>query len=170
MIPNAYYKSIFDIDYDKLKKKGYKYLFFDVDNTIISYKEDSVNKEILKLFKKLKKEFSVYIFSNGNSKRVLKIENELGILGYHFSMKPLKKNYKKVISVFNKDKCIFIGDQFMTDILGAYRNKLKVILVDPIDKSYEPITTRFWRKLENIHLNKLKKKGKFNIYNYYDKI
>ena len=57
MIPNAYYKSIFDIDYDKLKKKGYKYLFFDVDNTIISYKEDSVNKEILKLFKKLKKEF-----------------------------------------------------------------------------------------------------------------
>ena len=47
---------------------------------------------------------------------------------------------------------------------------MKVILVDPIDKSYEPITTKFWRVLEKNKIKKLNKKGLFNIFNYYDKL
>ena len=39
MIPDAYYENIFEIDYAKLKNIGIKYIFFDIDNTIIPYKE-----------------------------------------------------------------------------------------------------------------------------------
>ena len=45
MIPDAYYENIFKIDYDKLKKLGIKYLFFDIDNTIIPYKETKIDKK-----------------------------------------------------------------------------------------------------------------------------
>lgn len=170
MIPDAYYKTIYDINYDYLSKRGYKYIFLDVDNTLITYKENDASKNLIDLINKLKKDFEVFIFSNGHSDRVLRLQRELGIGGYYTCMKPLKKNYKKVIKKYNKDKCIFVGDQFMTDVLGAKRNNMKVILVDPIDKSYEPITTKFWRVLEKSKIKKLNKKGLFNIFNYYDKL
>lgn len=170
MIPDAYYKTIYDINYDNLSKRGYKYIFLDVDNTLIPYKENNASKELIELINRLKKDFEVFIFSNGHSDRVLKLQKELGIGGYYMCMKPLKKNYIKVIKKYDKDKCIFVGDQFMTDVLGARRNNMKVILVDPIDKSYEPITTKFWRVLEKNKIKKLNKKGLFNIFNYYDKL
>ena len=170
MIPDAYYKNIYEINYEKLKSKGYKYIFFDVDNTLIPYTENNINNELKSLFNKLKKDFELFLFSNGMSDRVLKIQKDLDIGAYYFSMKPLKKNYKKVLNKYDKDKCIFIGDQFMTDILGAKRNGLKVILVDIIDSSYEPFTTHIWRFFERIHLKKIKKKGLFTKSNYYDKL
>ena len=30
--------------------------------------------------------------------------------------------------MYDKDKCVFIGDQIMTDVIGAKRNGLYVIL------------------------------------------
>jgi len=170
MIPDAYYKNIYEIKYDKLKSKGYKYIFFDVDNTLLPYSVNQVPDELKKLINKLKKDFELFLFSNGMSDRVLKIQKDLDIGAYYFSMKPLKKNYKKVLKKYDKNKCIFIGDQFMTDIWGSKRNGLKVILVDIIDPSYEPLTTHIWRFFERIHLNRLKKKGSFTKSNYYDKI
>ena len=53
--PDMYKKSIYDINYDKLKEMGKKYLFFDLDNTIISYQEKVPNEDSLKLFDYLKK-------------------------------------------------------------------------------------------------------------------
>ena len=167
MIPDAYYENIHKINYKKLKENGIKYLFFDIDNTIIPYKEIEVDKTVLKLFNDLKKDFNIFLFSNSGKKRVLKISNNLDIGAYYNSMKPLKRNYKKIIKMFNKDECVFIGDQFMTDVFGAKRNNLKVIFVNKL-KDYEPITTKFWRLLEKQYLKKYKKKKLFEINKYYD--
>ena len=167
MIPDAYYENKHKINYKKLKENGIKYLFFDIDNTIIPYKEIEVDKTVLKLFNDLKKDFKIFLFSNSGKKRVLKISNNLDIGAYYNSMKPLKRNYKKIIKMFNKDECVFIGDQFMTDVFGAKRNNLKVIFVNKL-KDYEPITTKFWRLLEKQYLKKYKKKKLFEINKYYD--
>ena len=67
MIPDAYYKNIYEIDYKELKDLGIKNIFFDVDNTIIPYTEDKVTKENIELFNKLKKDFNLVIVSNSNS-------------------------------------------------------------------------------------------------------
>lgn len=169
MIPDAYYKSIFEIDYNNLKEKGYKNIFFDVDNTLVPYTESLPSNETKVLIDSLKKDFNIVIASNSMSNRVLKIVDELGVKGYYSSMKPTKKVYKKVIKEYNKDECIFIGDQFMTDVLGAKRSKFKIILVDRINNS-EPLVTKFWRFFEKRILNYYKKNNKFNIYNYYDNL
>ena len=169
MIPDAYYENIFEIDYAKLKNIGIKYIFFDIDNTIIPYKELKINKKTKDLFKKIRKDFNVFLFSNSGRKRVLNIAKELNVNAYYSSMKPLKKNYKKIMNIFNKNECIFIGDQFLTDVFGAKRNKLKVIFVNKL-KEYEPLTTKFWRTIEKHFLKKYKKLNVFNINEYYDRL
>lgn len=169
MIPDAYYDNIFKIDYCKLKEKGYKNIFFDIDNTIIPYYEKDINNNTKKLFKDLKKEFNLFLYSNSPKKRVLKIANELNIDAYYTSMKPLKKNYKKIINMFHKNECVFIGDQLLTDVLGAKRNKLKVIFVNKL-KDKEPLTTRFWRLIEKVYLKRYKKLEIFKLNEFYDRL
>lgn len=169
MVPDAYYKSIFDIDFNNLKKKGYKNIFLDVDNTIVPYKENTPSEKIIKLVSDLKKDFNVIVVSNSMSNRVLKIVDCLGVKGYYSSMKPLKKTYKKIAKEYNKNESIFIGDQFMTDVLGAKRSGNKIILVDRM-KLYEPVVTKFWRFFEKRLLSIYKKKDKFIINRYYDNI
>ena len=96
MLPDAYYNSIFDIDYDNLKKRGYKNIFFDVDNTLVPYTDELPNTKTMDFINKLKKDFNIVIVSNSMSNRVLKIVESFGVRGYYTSMKPLKKTYKKI--------------------------------------------------------------------------
>jgi len=169
MVPDAYYKNIFEIDYKKLKNKGYKNIFFDVDNTLVPYTKGLAGKEVKDFITKLKKDFNLVIVSNSMSNRVLKIVDDLGVKGYYTSMKPLKKVYKKIAKEYNKKECIFIGDQFMTDIMGAKRSKYKVILVDRLNNK-EPIVTKFWRFFEKRLLFIYKKKNIFVVNRYYDNL
>lgn len=166
MKPDAYYKNIFDIDYKELKDLGIKNIFFDVDNTIIPYTLDKVSTKEIDLFTKLKKDFNLVIASNSNSSRVNSIINDLGITGYTSCMKPSNKVYKKVKKEYKVEESIFIGDQFMTDVLGAHKNGFKVILVDRLE-NIEPFTTKFWRMCEYFVIRKLKKNNEFNKGNYY---
>ena len=162
MIPDAYYKNIFEIDYKELKDIGIKNLFFDVDNTIIPYTLDKVSSKEIELFNSLKKDFNLIIVSNSNSSKVNSIIEDLCITGYTSSMKPLNKTYNKIKKKYNTSESIFIGDQFMTDVWGAHKNNFKVILVDRIE-NVEPFTTRFWRFLER----RVIKKNNFKVGNYY---
>ena len=43
-IPDMYQKSIYDIDYKKLKEKGIKCLLFDLDNTLVPVNIDIPTK------------------------------------------------------------------------------------------------------------------------------
>ncbi len=167
MIPEAYYKDIFSIDYKKLKRIGIKNIFFDVDNTLIPYSSINVDKKTIDFINDLKKDFNIMLMSNSRSKRVLKIANTLNVDGYYSSMKPLKKNYKKILKKYKREECIFVGDQFMTDVKGAKRMNLRIILVDRIEKK-EPIYTRFWRFFESILLEEIK--DDFKIGRYYDNV
>ena len=62
-IPSMYKKSIFDINYDKLKNIGIKCLIFDLDNTIALIDTKLIPEEVKTLFIKLKKDFNIVIIS-----------------------------------------------------------------------------------------------------------
>ena len=162
--PDMYKKDIYEINYEKLQDLGIKYLFFDLDNTIITYKENMPNDKIMTLFFRLEEMgFKLFIFSNSYEKRLLPFKDKLNVEIYFSSMKPFKKNYKKVLNKYKKEECAFIGDQIMTDVIGAKRNGLFVIFVDKLDE-YEPIRTKFCRFFEgfvlrNFNKNKILEKG-----------
>ena len=60
-IPNSYYKTVYDIDYDMLYKKKIKCIMFDLDNTLALIDEGIPPKKVIDFIKKLNKRFDTYI-------------------------------------------------------------------------------------------------------------
>ncbi|MFH0767883.1 MAG: YqeG family HAD IIIA-type phosphatase [Bacillota bacterium] len=160
-IPHAYYASIFEIPYQKLKEQGIKSLFFDLDNTIIAYDEAELNHKQIAFINDLKKDFKVLILSNTNFKRVSLAVNHLDIPYLWHAKKPLKFGFKKALKMLdaNKEETIIIGDQLMTDVYGASRLGMRSILVASVKRKSDRMITKFNRKLELIFIKKIQKKS-----------
>ena len=167
-VPDIYQKSIYTIDYEKLKKSKIKCLIFDLDNTIAPTNLKKPNKKIRDLFEELKDmKFKIIILSNERKVRVEPFKDLLGVDSAYLSFKPLKKKYKKVQELYHyKDTEIAcIGDQLVTDVYGANRMGFTSILVNPISTN-EFVTTKISRIFENFIIkyltkDKLLKRGKY---------
>ncbi len=168
-IPDMYQKSIYSIDYQKLKKRNIKVLLFDLDNTLVSYSESVPTDEVKELFHQLSNDFKVIILSNSSKNRLRPFKEILNVDVAYSSRKPFKKKYLKIMKIYNytaKDMAC-IGDQIITDIFGANRVGALSILVNPIGTK-EPIWTRFNRFFERKILKRLKKKGILEKGVYYE--
>ena len=167
-IPDIYQKSIYTIDYKKLKKNGIKCLLFDLDNTIAPYKVEP-DQKVKELFASLEKDFKVIIISNSNKNRLRPFKEKLNVDVAFSSKKPFKTKYKKILELYNFkiDEVACIGDQLLTDILGANRMGFTSILVNRIAK-YETIFTRFNRFFEKFILKSLAKKRILVSGEYFD--
>ena len=87
-VPDIYEKSIYTIDYKKLKKRGIKCLIFDLDNTIAPTNLKKPNKKIKDLFEELKDmKFKIIIMSNEIKKRIEPFKDILGIVNHQFEQK-----------------------------------------------------------------------------------
>ena len=170
-VPDIYQKSIYTLDYDKLKSRGIKCLLFDLDNTIVPLNIKRPNKKIRDLFFELKeKGFTVIIFSNGPKVRIKPFKEELEVDCCAGAKKPFKTKFLKIIREYNVsvDEIAIIGDQIITDVLGGNRIGITTILVNQIS-TYDDIFTRLiTRKIENNILKKLRDKDLFVKGRYYD--
>jgi len=168
-IPDLYQKNIYDIDYQKLKKKGIKCLLFDLDNTLIPVKEDVPSKKVKEFFAYLEHDFKVIIISNSNHKRLIPFKEGLNVDVAASAHKPMKKKYLKIMELyhFKEHEMAAIGDQILTDIYGANRVGITSILVNPIG-DYEKACTKINRFMEGFILRKLKRKNILVKGEYYD--
>lgn len=163
-IPNSYYKSIFEIPYDKLYEEGYRLILTDLDNTLISYSEALPNDKIKHLKEKIEAiGFEFILVSNSRKKRVDKFAKEFNIPYVKFATKPLKRGIKKAIkkiamNKYSKNQIIIMGDQLITDILGGNRCGITTFLIEPIERESEAKVTKRNRKIERFFLKKIKKK------------
>lgn len=156
-----YKKDIYSIDYKVLKDKyNIKVLLFDFDNTIIEHKNNKLDDDAVKLFKKLKKDFLVYVVSNSlNSKKLGSLCSILDVPYILGSFKPLPIGYNKLkFKSIKSSEIATIGDQILTDVYGSKRMGYFSILVDPINSDTEVITTKINRLFEN---KIFKKRGKY---------
>ena len=168
-IPDIYAQSIYTINYKKLKKNGIKCLLFDLDNTIAPYKVIEPDQKVKELIARLEADFKVIIVSNSGKNRLRPFKEKLNVDVAFSSKKPLKTKYKKILSLykFKIDEVACIGDQLLTDILGANRMGFTSILVNRVAK-YEMFPTRVNRFIEKRILNKLAKKNILVSGVYYD--
>ena len=160
LIPNIYNKSIYTIDYNKLKKNNVKCLLYDLDNTCVPYPEKVPTKELTELFNKLTKlGFKVIIFSNTTPNRLENFKS-LNIEIHGLSKKPFKKGFLDIINTYKykKEEICIIGDQIFTDILGGNRVGIKTILVDPMGP-HDFIFTKITRMIEKIIFRRMKRKN-----------
>ena len=168
-IPDIYAQSIYTINYKKLKKNGIKCLLFDLDNTIAPYKVAEPDQKVKELIARLETDFKVIIVSNSGKNRLRPFKEKLNVDVAFSSKKPLKTKYKKILSLykFKIDEVACIGDQLLTDILGANRMGFTSILVNRVAK-YEMLPTRVNRFIEKRILKKLAKKNILVSGVYYD--
>ena len=168
-IPDVFQKSIYTINYKKLKKNGIKCLLFDLDNTIAPYKVNEPDVKVKELFARLEEDFKVIIISNSPKNRIRPFKEKLNVDCAYSSRKPFKTKYKKILEIYNFeiDEVACIGDQILTDILGANRMGFTSILVNRVAK-YETIFTKFNRFFEGFILKNLAKKNILVSGEYYD--
>lgn len=169
-IPDMYQKSIYHINYDRLKDDGIKCLLFDLDNTCVPFKDKEPNKKLIDLFERLKDmDFKVIIFSNATKKRITPFKNGLNVDCSASSKKPNTNKLMKVIKMFGYDlsEVVLIGDQLFTDILCGNRAGIKTVLVNPMSKD-DLLFTKFFRYFERKKFKKFAKKGILVKGKYYE--
>ena len=164
-----YYKSIFDIDYDQLKKLGITCLVFDLDNTLGQMEHKRCPRKVKQLIKNLKEDFLIIICSNNMKRRIKPYLEDLGVGGMSFSMKPSTYKLLKIKKDYHlkKKEMALIGDQILTDVVAGNRFHIMTILVDPMgDKELK--ITGINRKLEKRIIHHYQKRGLFERGKYYE--
>lgn len=169
-LPDMYQENIYKVNYDKLKEIGIKCLLFDLDNTLVPFREKVPRKETSGLFTILKnKGFNIIIFSNSPKLRLKPFKEELDVEIFSSAKKPLKKNFNKLLQKYKygENEVAIIGDQILTDILGGNKVGITTILVKPLEKE-DPIWTRINRHRERKIMKKLRANNLFKKGKYYD--
>lgn len=109
-------------DYNHYASIGYNTLLIDADNTICDTKKPIPEPEVKQFIDKVKKSgIRVIIYSNNTKKRVKPIADYLDCDYRIWALKPLPFQYRRTIKKLklDKTKIITLGDQIMTDVIGA---------------------------------------------------
>ena len=155
--PDWIINSIYQIKPQDLIRLGIKGVIVDLDNTLLAWNEYNRSQRMDDwLQEMLNHHIKVFILSNNNPSRVQKALDKLTIPYKARALKPFKISFNQAVATLNLDKkeIVVIGDQLMTDVIGAKLCQLKVILVKPLVDS-DIIFTWLNRSLEKLLMKKI---------------
>ena len=133
--PDWLINSAYDIEASDLKKHQIKAIIVDLDNTLLAWDEVDLSDRMQTWIHNLaQEEIQIFLLSNNNQSRVDKVVAQLQIPFMAKALKPSTRGFKKALKHFNLEMSYVavIGDQILTDVIGAKRMGLKVILVKPL--------------------------------------
>lgn len=135
--PDWTMNSVYDLTPKMLHNKGITGIIVDLDNTLIAWNELELTQRMREWIENMQQSLiQVFIVSNNNYTRVEKVLSGLKepVGFYAQALKPRNTGFQKALSTFNVNKgCVaVIGDQIITDVIGAKRMGLRVILVKPL--------------------------------------
>ena len=150
--PKSYFKNILEIDMNFIEKNNIKAILLDIDNTMIDT-DNNILEGLEDWVEEAKKHgIKFCILSNTNKKKKAeKMSKKLEVPYIYFAKKPFK------IVQENSENIAVIGDQILTDVLGANRSHMYSILVEPLAEK-DIFVTRFNRLIERQILKKYKQK------------
>ena len=140
-----------DLDIKGYRKKGFDTVLLDVDNTIAVPNTGTCDERARQFIKELKENgFKVVIFSNNLKKRVKMFVGDLDVDYYYLALKPLPFSYLIACKMVKSkpEKTLVLGDQLVTDILGANLSGCYGIYCRRLQEE-EGKSTKFNRKIEN---------------------
>jgi len=142
-----------EVDLDRLWSQGKRLLLLDVDNTIVAWKQEEFSPSVLGWIAKAKElGFQICIISNTRRvARLGRIRELLGVETVRGRFKPSRAMFRLALIKFGrkKEQAIMIGDQMMTDVLGANRAGIDAIWVRQMEsKEFAP--TKINRYIERL--------------------
>ncbi|MDD3396032.1 MAG: YqeG family HAD IIIA-type phosphatase [Acidaminococcaceae bacterium] len=160
--PDFRYNKISDINELWLREHGIDTIILDVDNTLLPYNADKPQAENIVWIKQLRSAgVRMILLSNNGGQRLEKICAEVGVSSISWAAKPLSLGFKRALHALrqrDKKSVLVIGDQLLTDVLGAKSMGLKVAWVETLSRK-EFVLTGLTRKVEHMLVNKLVQKG-----------
>lgn len=143
-VPDVYQKSIYKIDYGKLKERGIKLISFDIDDTITDSIWNKVRAGIptvkvtmpddaKELFHSLKSMgFTVTLLTNAHTNVAKDVCEELQADGYIARAdKPETRNFEKMMELYQVEpfQMAHIGNSMRDDVVGGNRSGVTTCLV-----------------------------------------
>lgn len=153
--PVSAFHSLPSIPLEGLHNRGKKLILLDVDNTLVQWRGEDFTPEVLAWIEQAKElGFDLCILSNTrNPERLKRLSDTLGIAAIRDRFKPSTKMYLRALDEFKVEasQAVMVGDQILTDILGANRSGIEAIWVHRIHER-EFIGTRVNRLVERVIL------------------
>lgn len=125
-----------DIDLDDLARRGKRLVLLDVDNTLVRWRAEAVADETrawIDAGHRIGIRFCIVSNSRRRS-RLQRIADDLGIDMVLGRMKPSRAMFRTALDQFGVEpgEAVMVGDQLLTDVLGANRAGIDAILVQPL--------------------------------------
>lgn len=151
--PKAYFDRLALLDLAELERLGYRALLFDVDNTITTWNSPDIAPEVVAWFAALAdSSLQGCIISNNSAERLRPLAEQLGLQFVSKARKPLPVGYRRAMRLLGVEKrqTLMIGDQLLTDILGANLAGVDSVLLKPISLAKEFRWTYVNRRIERL--------------------
>ncbi len=162
-VPDYTAKSLAEVDFDELVRRGVKYIAFDADATLVHYRGKMLSDETKKLLQQNRKKFQAWVIaSNRITNDLLPLAESMDaqvIRATIFTRKPSKRFFARVIKFFGgkPEQIAMIGDKLIADVYGANRAGMISVWVEKIGKDSRHdrlLMVRRWElKLVNKYLN-----------------
>lgn len=137
----------------QLWDQGKRLILLDVDNTLVQWRGENFSEPVLAWVNEAKAMgFELCIISNTRRvTRLSRLSEILGVATVRGRFKPSRDMYRLALAKFRcrPPEAIMIGDQMMTDILGANRAGIDAIWVRKMD-GHEFAGTRVNRFIEGL--------------------
>lgn len=153
--PVAYFDKLELIEPELLWAKGYRCLLLDVDNTITTWNNRQLTPAVEQWFMAvLAAGLKACLLSNNSAERLQGLAAHLGVEFYAKARKPLPQGYQRAVQQMGAQPAatLMIGDQLLTDILGASLAGLDSVLLKPISLAQEFRWTYVNRRIEKLFI------------------
>lgn len=154
LTPSECAHSITEVDLNQLKESGKRLILLDVDNTLLPWKGEAPSEEVRAWLDRGRElGFSFTILSNTrHPERLDRIAASMGLPYVRDKFKPSRKMYDLALEKAGAkpEDAVMIGDQLLTDVLGANRAGIDAIWVQRIHKKEFIGTTLISRNIERI--------------------
>ena len=134
--PASSLERVEDVDLVALKAQGKRLVLLDVDNTLLPWRHHEFEKPVQDWIEAGKSMgFSFCILSNTrHPARLTKLSEILDVPFIRARFKPSSQMYTLALQKFGvkAEEAVMIGDQLLTDILGANRTGIDAIWIRPL--------------------------------------
>lgn len=134
--------SIFELDPEALAQRGISLVLADLDNTLTPYSSETPTQAVRDWKAALERAgITLFVVSNSRkSQRAPRYCDALGIGYIRHAGKPGTKGFRRALAQLGRtpEETLVVGDQIFTDVLGAKRAGLKVVLVEPMELRGNP--------------------------------
>lgn len=157
--PEYFIDTIYDIDFNILRRDGINTLLLDIDNTLVPFKTMIPENSVVEWINLVKKEgFKICLVSNAYPRRAQIIAAKLELPVIYMAKKPFKKGVVDSLQLINSinNEAIMVGDQIFTDVFAARLAGVRSILVEPMTTS-DFFMTKIYRVFEYFVKRNLKK-------------